>query len=432
MLIEKAKKTREANWENLHKDSVKYGRITCERQGTALVDVWKGGTEAEEIKRLEGTEKDLTDKVAALRPGRKKLPGAKTQANYLLAQQYTVRIKELKQEITCRRETINKQKWRLIRETRRLNDEKSSAFSDFRVYKNGRYQLLNLIGKGGFSEVYEAFDLKTYKFVACKFNTLNPSWSDAQKSKYICHVERECKILMGSEHDNVVKFIDYFQGDGNKKEEDDNSGNISSDNNSATSNTFCMVIEICSGGDLDMYIKRVKVVPEKEARAIILQVFEGLKYLHTQEEPIIHYDLKPGNILFTADMIVKITDFGLSKIMVDSPSSIELTSQGAGTYWYLPPEAFDSPRISTKLDVWSAGVILFQMVFGVKPFGNNVTQQRFYSEGLYRDTTVVFPPEPKVSQETKDIILRCLVRNPDERSSSEEICDLIYTQNRKK
>lgn len=82
---------------------------------------------------------------------------------------------------------------------------------------------------------------------------------------------------------------------------------------------------------------------------------------------------------------VKITDFGLSKIVEDPSGSmgVELTSQGAGTYWYLPPECFETgltPRISSKVDVWSAGVIFFQMLYGRRPFGHNISQVRRVAE----------------------------------------------------
>lgn len=97
-------------------------------------------------------------------------------------------------------------------------------------------------------------------------------------------------------------------------------------------NSFCTVLEYCDGTDLDFYLKTHKTLPEKEARAIMIQIFTGLKYLNEQKRSIIHYDLKPANILFHKGE-VKITDFGLSKVMEEDQSHLELTSQGAGTYW---------------------------------------------------------------------------------------------------
>lgn len=92
---------------------------------------------------------------------------------------------------------------------------------------------------------------------------------------------------------------------------------------------------------------------------IIKQVINAIKYLHELPEKIIHYDLKPQNILFHKGK-VKITDFGLCKKATQD--IIELTSQGVGTYWYLPPECFvvdQKAHISPKVDIWSIGVIYF-------------------------------------------------------------------------
>lgn len=132
--------------------------------------------------------------------------------------------------------------------------------------------------------------------------------------------------------------------------------------------TFATVLQFCNGGDLDALIKEQRTLPEKEARAIIYQVFAGLHYLNSQRQRVIHYDLKPANILFH-DGEIKLTDFGLSKQMDESAdplSGMELTSQGAGTYWYLPPECFElsktgPPKICSKVDVWSAGVVFYQV-----------------------------------------------------------------------
>jgi serine/threonine protein kinase len=127
----------------------------------------------------------------------------------------------------------------------------------------------------------------------------------------------------------------------------------------------------------------------------------------SKRDIIIHYDLKPANILFDEEGGIKITDFGLSKIMDGDSAGMELTSQGAGTYWYLPPECMtrgsSPPRISSKVDVWSVGVIFFQMLFGERPFGEGMSQENiFKSRTIELAKEVTFPSKPtNISQEAK-------------------------------
>lgn len=89
------------------------------------------------------------------------------------------------------------------------------------------------------------------------------------------------------------------------------------------------------GKDLDAVLKETYVLPEKEAKVIIVQIFQALVYLNKRTQKIIHYDLKPANIIFNELGVAKITDFGLSKIMEEDIGSqgMALTSKGAGTYW---------------------------------------------------------------------------------------------------
>ena len=184
-------------------------------------------------------------------------------------------------------------------------------------------------------------------------------------------------------------------------------------------NTFCTIMEFCEGQDLDHYLKEHKMISEKEARSIAMQMVSALKYLNHMEKPVIHYDLKPGNILLCQDSLgnIKITDFGLSK-QLDSMASpndgIDLTSQGAGTYWYLPPECFvrgidgKPPRIDNKVDVWAVGVIFYQCLFGRKPFGHNMSQEAILkSNTILKATDVQFPMKPTVSESCKDFIRSC-------------------------
>ncbi len=182
------------------------------------------------------------------------------------------------------------------------------------------------MGKGGFSEVWEAYDSEKLREVAVKIHQIDPRWSEAKRENYTKHVSREYQIHRDVRHPRIVSLYDVFEID---------------------SNSFATVLECCKGTDLDTLLREKKNLPERDARAILLQILDGMRYLSSpsadgSRQGIIHYDLKPGNILFDEFGDAKITDFGLSKIVdaADPAESMELTSQGAGTYWYLPPECF--------------------------------------------------------------------------------------------
>jgi len=292
-----------------------------------------------------------------------------------------------------------------IRELKRIHNEDQSRYNDHPVL-NDRYLLLMLLGKGGFSEVHKGFDLKEQRYVACKIHQLNKDWKDEKKANYIKHALREYNIHKNLTHPRIVNLYDVFEID---------------------ANSFCTVLEYCDGHDLDFYLKQHKTISEREARSIVMQVSSALKYLNEIKPPVIHYDLKPGNILLTGGNVsgdIKITDFGLSKIMDPENYSpdhgMDLTSQGAGTYWYLPPECFvvgkNPPKISSKVDVWSIGVIFYQCIYGKKPFGHNQSQATILEENIIlKATDPHFPTKPTVSPEAKNFIRRCLAYRKDDR-----------------
>ncbi|CAF0930549.1 unnamed protein product [Adineta steineri] len=286
-----------------------------------------------------------------------------------------------------------------IRELKRLYNEDHSRFNKNNVL-NERYLLLTLIGKGGFSEVHRAFDLREQRYVACKIHQLNKEWKDEKKVNHIKHALREYNIHKHLEHKRIVKLFDVFEID---------------------TNSFCTVLEYCDGNDLDFFLKQNKTIPEKEARSIIMQTVNALKYLNSETKPpVIHYDLKPGNVLLGTrnnSGEIKITDFGLSKQMhedaFDADDGMDLTSQGAGTYWYLPPEVFvqgpNPPKISSKVDVWSVGCIFYQCLYGRKPYGHNLSQAAILeNQTILNAKDVQFPNRPQVSNEAKLFIRRCL------------------------
>ncbi|VDK76033.1 unnamed protein product, partial [Onchocerca ochengi] len=351
----------------------------------------------------------LTDELFA----KPELPKELTLQEYLEQEEiYRLRKEHLKKEeaeLIAERDRLERERNLHIRELKRVQYEESSRYKDHELL-NRRYLLLSLLGKGGFSEVWRAFDLDENKNVACKIHHVNKEWKEDKKANYVKHAMREKDIHKTLDHPRIVRLFDLFTID---------------------NHSFCTVLEYCDGNDLDFYLKQNKQIPEKEARSIIMQVVSALRYLSEKRPPIIHYDLKPANILLqsgTTSGAIKITDFGLSKIMEDADDgdSIELTSQGAGTYWYLPPETFvvghNPPKISSKVDVWSVGVIFYQCLYGRRPFGHEQTQQKILEENtILKATEVTFPPKPVVSSAAQDFIRRCLQYRKEERADVFEL-----------
>ncbi|CAI9768590.1 unnamed protein product [Fraxinus pennsylvanica] len=411
LLISISKAERQEARMKVRQDSLRLGNVGVVRAGTVISEAWEDG---QAFKDLNTHLRNLLENKEAVERQRKLLKkrqsdkgdGSDTETVHddvlFLDEVYKSRLGSIKREeetVMRDRDRYELEKGRLIREMKRIRDEDGSRFNNFQIL-NHRYALLNLLGKGGFSEVYKAFDLVEHRYVACKLHGLHAQWSEDKKQSYIRHAIREYNIHKTLVHPHIVRLWDIFEID---------------------PNTFCTVLEYCSGKDLDGVLKATPLLPEREARIIIVQIFQGLVYLNKRSQKIIHYDLKPGNVLFDELGFAKITDFGLSKIVEDDVGSqgMELTSQGAGTYWYLPPECFElnkTPLISSKVDVWSVGILFYQMLFGRRPFGHDQTQEKILREDtIIKARKVDFPSRPSASNEAKDFIRSCLTYSQAER-----------------
>ncbi|KAL3320805.1 Serine/threonine-protein kinase tousled-like 2 [Cichlidogyrus casuarinus] len=450
LLIEKSLLERRTTRQKVMEDRLRLGQFVTQRQGVHFEEKWIEGSRFKELdqrrkniesireeierkkkqwnKRKPGLSYDSSKKGAksssssdsglssgpgsgsgrdssvasqASGPGTdSEEPSISIDGFYEQAEIYDIRkqllMKEDK-ELQAELERLDRERNLHIREIKRIANEDASRFKSHPVLSD-RYLLLNLLGKGGFSEVHKGFDLLENRYVACKIHQLNPSWPKEKKDNYIRHALREIEIHKNLNHNRIVKVFDVFDID---------------------HDAFCTVLEYSEGNDLDFFLKQNKVIPEREAKSIVVQVLSALRYLNERKPPIIHYDLKPGNILLGSGEKsgeIKITDFGLSKVMDDAYApdvGMDLTSQGAGTYWYLPPECFETcgdepPKINSKVDIWSVGVIFYQCLFGKKPFGHNMSQADILHQNtILQARHITFPSVPKVSEGAKEFIRRC-------------------------
>jgi tousled-like kinase len=186
-------------------------------------------------------------------------------------------IRRQEMEVAQEEKALNEEKGDHIRALKRVAAEDNSRFRS-RPKLHDRYVLRCLLGKGGFSEVWRAYDLNELREVAVKIHQLDPRWPDAKKENYTKHVSREYEIHRNVRHPRIVSLFDVFEID---------------------NNSFATVLECCDGTDLDTLLKSKGRLAERDARAILLQILSGMNYLSHpsvdgKRQGIIHYDLKPG------------------------------------------------------------------------------------------------------------------------------------------
>jgi serine/threonine-protein kinase len=197
----------------------------------------------------------------------------------------------------------------------------------------GRYRLLEPLGRGAMSAVWEADDLELARRVAVK--TLAPS-ADRQR------FEREAHAVAALSHENIVALYDYGESEGRP----------------------FMVLECLQGGSLEDRLGTGQPLPDDETRRIAGDVAAGLAHAH--ERGLVHRDLKPANILFDAEGRAKIADFGIARMR--GTGTLTETGTVLGTASYLSPEQATGAVAGPASDVYSFGVILFRLLTGRLPF----------------------------------------------------------------
>lgn len=246
------------------------------------------------------------------------------------------------------------------------------------------YKIIEKLGEGGMGVVYKAEDSKLGRFVALKFLPQQLGQSKEQKQRFM----HEAKAASALDHNNVCTVYEIGE----------------------TEDGQMFIAMACYEGEaLKDKIERGPL-PIDEAINIAKQIARGLTQAHSKE--IIHRDIKSANILVTQDGVVKIVDFGLAKFA----GSTMLTKEGTtlGTASYMSPEQTQGTGVDQRTDIWSLGVVLYEMLTGKQPFQGEYEQAVLYSI-LHKAPEPITGLRTGVPMELERIVNKSLAKKPDER-----------------
>lgn len=256
-----------------------------------------------------------------------------------------------------------------------------------------RYEIVEKIGSGGMSDVYKARCHKLNRFVAIK--VLKTEYS--QDATFVKKFRVEAQSAAGLSHPNIVNVYDVGEDNG----------------------IHYIVMELVQGITLKEYIDMKGRLDIKEALNISVQIASGLSAAH--DNRIIHRDVKPQNIIMSKDGKVKVTDFGIAK----AADSTTVTTNAAGTVYYISPEQARGGYSDAKSDIYSLGITMYEMITGRVPFEGetNVAVALLHIQGEMTPPRELVPSIPRSYEK---IILKCTQKKPDRRYSSckELIADL--------
>jgi serine/threonine protein kinase len=249
---------------------------------------------------------------------------------------------------------------------------------------HGRYRIVEILGQGGMGSVYRAIDENLGVEVAVKENLFTTD-------EYARQFRLEAVILASLRQPNMPRVTDHFVVNGQGQ---------------------YLVMDYIEGEDLRQRMERIGNIPEEEAILIGASICDALAYLHSRKPPVLHRDLKPGNVKITPEGHVYLVDFGLAKVMRGSQATT--TGARAMTPGYSPPEQYGTARTDAHSDIYSLGATLYAALSGTIP-----------EDGLARvmDNVQLTPlrkRNPKVSRKLAAAIEKAMEPYPDDRFQSDE------------
>lgn len=252
---------------------------------------------------------------------------------------------------------------------------------------NDRYQIIRTIGEGGMANVYLAYDTILNRNVAVKILRGDL----ASDEKFVRRFKREAISASSLTHPNIVEVYDVGEDDGNN----------------------FIVMEYIDGKTLKSLIKKRGALTLPEVIDIMLQLTSAISCAH--ESYIIHRDIKPQNVMILDDGIVKITDFGIA--IASNAADLTQTNSVMGSVHYLPPEQANGTGATIKSDIYSLGILMYELLTGKVPFkGENAVEIAL--KQMKEEIPSVCEYDPNIPQAIENIILKSCAKNPKNRYDS--------------
>ena len=251
--------------------------------------------------------------------------------------------------------------------------------------KIGKYVITNKVAEGGMGAVYKGIHPTLNREVILKKLTLSGDEHITERFK------REARIMMDFKNDYIVDVYDHFKAGG----------------------SYYIVLEYVDGLALDALIKKERYLPNDTALLIFLESCKALKYAH--DKNVIHRDIKPGNILISQKGEIKLVDFGIASISDDDESNLTRDGMTLGTPSYMAPEQFNNSKsVDLRADIYSMGVMLYEMVTGKKPYPANYSPETLakIQKGKYQSP---LKHNPSISSFIVKLISKCMKAKTEKR-----------------
>lgn len=258
---------------------------------------------------------------------------------------------------------------------------------------DGRYQILELIGKGGMANVYKSLDKQLGRYVAVK--VLKEDYRDDKEFVHRFNVEARAAASLSNPH--IVSIYDV----------------------GCEAGLHYIVMELIEGETLKDYIERSGIIPWRDAAEYSIQICEGIEEAHNNS--VVHRDIKPQNIIMTTDGVLKITDFGIAR--ATSQATMTMVSNNTiGTAHYLSPEQARGGYTDERTDIYSMGVVMYEMLTGKLPFDDN-SPVAIAIKHLQENAKPINELNADVPQGFEKIVMKAMSKEQDRRYSS--VSDMI-------